>query len=82
MRTTARAASSGTSSGWAGGGGVSELIALPDYQKHCGVPRSIDDGKVGRGVPDIAMSATNYFTRVDGFEGASGGTSAAKLRCG
>jgi kumamolisin len=37
---------------------------------------SIDTGNPGRGVPDIAMSATNYFTRVDRSEGASGGTSA------
>jgi kumamolisin len=37
---------------------------------------SLDSGKPGRGVPDIAMSATNYFTRVDREEGASGGTSA------
>ena len=27
-------------------------------------------------MPDIAMSATDYFTRVHGTEGASGGTSA------
>jgi kumamolisin len=33
-------------------------------------------GNPGRGVPDIAMSATNYFTRVDTSESASGGTSA------
>lgn len=30
----------------------------------------------GSGVPDIAMSATNYFVRVDTSEGSSGGTSA------
>ena len=63
--------------GWAGGGGVSQLVALPDYQKNAGItPKSIVNGKVGRGVPDIAMSATNYFTRVQGAEGAGGGTSA------
>jgi len=37
---------------------------------------SLDNGQTGRGVPDIAMSATNYFVRVDSFEGPSGGTSA------
>ena len=37
---------------------------------------SIVSGKPGRGVPDIAMSATNYFTRLDREERASGGTSA------
>jgi len=62
--------------GWASGGGVSEFIDLPDYQKSAKVPLSIATEKSGRGVPDIAMSATNYFTRVQGSEGASGGTSA------
>ena len=62
--------------GWATGGGISELFGVPAYQTGRGLPRSIASGKPGRGVPDIAMSATNYFTRVDGFEGASGGTSA------
>jgi kumamolisin len=62
--------------GWAGGGGVSVTVALPAYQKDAKVPPSLASSKVGRGVPDIAMSATNYFTRVQGEEGASGGTSA------
>lgn len=62
--------------GWASGGGVSEVFAVPSYQTSAGIPVSIDSGKPGRGVPDIAMSATNYFTRVDSSEGASGGTSA------
>jgi kumamolisin len=62
--------------GWASGGGISEVIATPAYQSSASLPVSIDSGKTGRGVPDIAMSATNYFTRVDSSEGASGGTSA------
>lgn len=62
--------------GWAGGGGISEVFAVPFYQTNAGLPVSISSGKPGRGVPDIAMSATNYFTRVDSSEGASGGTSA------
>ena len=62
--------------GWATGGGISETIGLPQYQRSAHIPVSIDTGKPGRGVPDIAMSATNYFTRVQGFEGPSGGTSA------
>jgi kumamolisin len=62
--------------GWASGGGISEVIAVPSYQTDANLPVSIDSGKPGRGVPDIAMSATNYFTRVDSDEGASGGTSA------
>jgi kumamolisin len=62
--------------GWATGGGVSTVFAVPAYQANAQIPVSIDSGQPGRGVPDIAMSATNYFTRVDSFEGASGGTSA------
>jgi kumamolisin len=63
--------------GWASGGGISAgVIAVPSYQAGANLPVSIDTGNPGRGVPDIAMSATNYFTRVDSSEGASGGTSA------
>jgi kumamolisin len=62
--------------GWATGGGVSETVPLPAYQKEVNVPAAISSGKPGRGVPDIAMSATDYFSRVQGSEGASGGTSA------
>jgi kumamolisin len=62
--------------GWATGGGISQIFAVPSYQAGANLPVSIDTGKPGRGVPDIAMSATNYFTRVDTFESASGGTSA------
>lgn len=62
--------------GWASGGGISEIFAVPPYQANARLPVSIDNGQPGRGVPDIAMSATNYFTRVDTSEGASGGTSA------
>jgi kumamolisin len=62
--------------GWASGGGISEVFAVPSYQTSANLPVSIDDEKPGRGVPDVAMSATNYFTRVDNSEGASGGTSA------
>jgi kumamolisin len=62
--------------GWATGGGISTVIPAPSYQTGAKLPVSIDTGKPGRGVPDIAMSATNYFSRVDSSEGASGGTSA------
>jgi kumamolisin len=62
--------------GWAGGGGVSTVFELPAYQKKAKIPKSLVSGKTGRGIPDIAMSATNYFTRTHGFDGASGGTSA------
>jgi kumamolisin len=62
--------------GWASGGGISEVFAVPSYQESAKLPVSIASKKPGRGVPDIAMNATNYFTRVDRAEGASGGTSA------
>jgi kumamolisin len=62
--------------GWASGGGISTVFGVPAYQTGAKLPVSIDTGNPGRGVPDIAMSATNYFTRVDSSEGASGGTSA------
>ncbi len=62
--------------GWASGGGISEVFAVPAYQASAHLPVSINTRKAGRGVPDIAMSAVNYFTRVDTYEGASGGTSA------
>jgi kumamolisin len=62
--------------GWASGGGISEVFLVPSYQAKANLPVSIDNEMPGRGVPDIAMSATNYFTRVDSSEGASGGTSA------
>jgi kumamolisin len=63
--------------GWTTGGGISTLFAVPDYQQNLTLPASVVPGAgPGRGVPDIAMSATNYFVRVDRAEGASGGTSA------
>jgi kumamolisin len=62
--------------GWASGGGISEVFGVPSYQAAANTIVSINNGQPGRGVPDIAMSATNYFTRVDRQEGPSGGTSA------
>ena len=66
----------GGGGGWATGGGVSTIFAVPNYQVNANLPVSLLTGKAGRGIPDIAMSATNYFTRVDTSEGPSGGTSA------
>ena len=41
-----------------GGGGVSRVFALPDYQKNVPVPRATNpDGPVMRGIPDISASA-------------------------
>lgn len=44
--------------GSAGGGGVSALFALPDYQQNANVPASVNPGHhIGRGVPDVAAVA-------------------------
>ena len=40
------------------GGGVSAHFALPAYQTGAGVPMSVNDGRPGRGVPDIAGNAS------------------------
>lgn len=62
------------------GGGVSDVFALPAYQRAAGVPASANPGKRrGRGVPDVsgdADPATGYRVRVDGEETVIGGTSA------
>lgn len=76
---TERVWNDGTSGG-ATGGGISDVFALPDYQTTAGVPPSANaDGRIGRGVPDVAGDAdpqTGYRTRVDGSDGVVGGTSA------
>jgi kumamolisin len=44
---------------WAfSGGGVSAHFALPAYQRDAGIPVSVNDGRTGRGVPDIAGNAS------------------------
>jgi kumamolisin len=66
--------------GGAGGGGVSDVFALPAYQASAGVGPSANPGhRVGRGVPDVAGDAdpeTGYEVRVDGASLVIGGTSA------
>jgi kumamolisin len=63
------------------GGGISDFFDLPSYQKGFSVPPSANAGKrIGRGIPDVSANAdplTGYLVRVDGIEGAIGGTSAA-----
>jgi kumamolisin len=72
------ALSSGNNGGWASGGGVSPTFTtVPTWQQNAGVPVSKGTGNPGRGVPDVAASATNYATVVDNSGGVSGGTSAA-----
>jgi len=63
----------------AGGGGVSQVIPIPDYQKNAGVPTYPNNGYAGRGVPDVAGDAdpaTGYDVLVDGQRTVIGGTSA------
>jgi len=66
--------------GWAGGGGVSDVFALPTWQADAHVPPSINPGaRVGRGLPDVAANAdpqTGYQVLVDGQGLTVGGTSA------
>jgi kumamolisin len=60
------------------GGGVSDVFALPSWQKAAGVPAS-SRGSSGRGVPDVAAVAdptTGYEVLVDGEKKVYGGTSA------
>jgi kumamolisin len=62
------------------GGGVSDVFALPDWQKDVKVPASVNPGgRIGRGVPDVAGNAspaTGYQVRVDYLSFVVGGTSA------
>ncbi len=63
--------------GGATGGGVSDVFALPSWQKGVGVPAGATPG--GRGVPDVAGNAdpqTGYQVLVDGTHAVYGGTSA------
>jgi kumamolisin len=65
--------------GGAGGGGVSEVFALPSWQKSCRVPPSPQRGWAGRGVPDLAAhadQACGYRIVVGGEQQVLGGTSA------
>jgi kumamolisin len=64
--------------GGAGGGGVSNLFALPSYQASSKVPKA-PNGSAGRGVPDLAGDAdpnTGYKIFLAGSQQVIGGTSA------
>ena len=67
----------------AGGGGVSDFFALPNWQKKAGVPPSVNPSRnAGRGVPDVAANAgpmTGYEVRVNRRDKVIGGTSAGCL---
>ncbi|MFY9726142.1 MAG: S53 family peptidase [Bryobacteraceae bacterium] len=62
----------------AGGGGVSNLFALPSYQASVKVPKA-PNGSAGRGLPDLAGNAdpeTGYQIFLAGSQQVIGGTSA------
>lgn len=64
--------------GGAGGGGVSNVFALPAYQQQANVPKS-PTGTKGRGVPDVSGNAdpqTGYQIVLGGKTVVIGGTSA------
>jgi kumamolisin len=62
------------------GGGVSEHFGVPRYQAGAGIqPVSANDGRTGRGVPDVAGNAdplTGYVIHHRGVDTVVGGTSA------
>ena len=61
------------------GGGISDLFAVPAFQANVTLPPSVNAGRVGRGVPDVAGNAapaSGYVVVVDGQTEVVGGTSA------
>jgi kumamolisin len=62
----------------AGGGGISSVFPVPDYQSSLSLPKN-SQGTAGRSVPDVCGDAdpeTGYQVRVDGQNTVIGGTSA------
>ncbi len=58
------------------GGGISAYFAKPDWQANAGVPVSANgDGRVGRGVPDVAAHVGSYSFYVNGVYNSYSGTS-------
>ena len=67
------------SDGGGTGGGISDLFDPPAYQAQVALPPSVNAGRKGRGVPDVAGDAdpnTGYRVVVDGKSQVIGGTSA------
>jgi kumamolisin len=65
--------------GGATGGGISDQFGLPTWQTGVRIPPSVNNQRVGRGVPDVAGDAdpqTGYQVYVDGQSTPIGGTSA------
>src|SRR6266850_687268 len=62
-----------------GGGGISDLFAVPSFQQNTSLPPSVNDGQTRRGVPDVAGDAapgTGYRVVVNGRTEVVDGTSA------
>lgn len=66
----------GDNCGWTTGGGFSQWYDVPDYQDSSTLGQPLPGVRLGRGIPDIAMSAQDYFVRIDSGYSNSGGTSA------
>ena len=67
------------SDGGGTGGGISDLFDVPTYQDSVTLPASVNAGRKGRGVPDVAGDAdpnSGYRVVVDGEAQVIGGTSA------
>ncbi|MGH7117384.1 MAG: S53 family peptidase [Acetobacteraceae bacterium] len=61
------------------GGGISDLFPVPDFQARTKLPPSVNGGRSGRGVPDVAADAapsSGYQIVVFGLSSVLGGTSA------
>ncbi|MCQ8242097.1 S53 family peptidase [Rhizosaccharibacter radicis] len=61
------------------GGGISDLFPVPPFQQNANLPPSVNGGRKGRGVPDVAGNAapgSGYAVVVDGQKQVVGGTSA------
>lgn len=66
--------------GGATGGGISEVFPMPDWQKDILMPKNVNNGTTGRGVPDVAANASpnmGYTLFIGGHPTVIGGTSAA-----
>jgi kumamolisin len=62
------------------GGGISDCFPVPDYQANLVLPKSVNDGALRRGVPDVAAAAASrpgYRIVFNGAEVVKDGTSAA-----
>ena len=66
-----------TETTWApSGGGISTLFDVPEWQANITLPASANhDGRVGRGLPDIAGVASGYSVFISGSASVVSGTS-------